>query len=337
VVHVHSDGATSWDFSTGWYGDYVDQSVVNNMVDEGLRRLTGQSTLSTVWQALLPGYAPGKAIAVKVNFNNCGDCADSDNKIDALIEPVNALVRGMKEMNVQEEDIWIYDSRKSLPDRFRTRCLYPNVRFFDRGTCAEGATFVSSDPNAEVNFGHSSLAARRIADVVIDATYLINMPIIKEHNTAAVTLGFKNHFGTIIKVTGAGENNLHYYINPVDSHFSSSYNPLVDIYLNPHIRDKTVLIVGDGLFGGFGNVTPSQWSTFGNDAANSLFLAVDPVAVDCVMLDILDADPHYHPGRSGGHADDYLELAASVGLGVFERGDPWGSGYSQIDYLKVEL
>lgn len=341
VVHVHSDAVTSWDFSTGWYGDYVNQSIVNDMVDEGLKQLTGQSTVAAAWQTLLPDYAPGKAIAVKVNFNNSGwSCSDSDNIIDALIEPVNALVRGMKEIGVHEEDVWVYDALRRLPDRFRTRCPYPNVRFFEHnGVCAEPATFNSSDPNAEISFGHPNLSNRRITDVVIDATYLINVPIIKDHGIAPVTLGFKNHFGTINNIVRSGDDSLHYYIYPQDARYSSSYNPLIDIYLNPHIRDKTALIVGDGLYGGLtdpNSVPPKRWSTFGNDAANSLFLAIDPVAIECVMFDILDAEPVYHP-RWSGLDNDYLELAANAGLGIFERGDPWGVGYDQIDYQKIEL
>ena len=67
---VHDPDATSWDFSTSWYGDYVDQDVVNNMVDEGLKTLTGESTVADSWRALLPGYSHGKAIAIKVNLNN---------------------------------------------------------------------------------------------------------------------------------------------------------------------------------------------------------------------------------------------------------------------------
>lgn len=348
VVHVYAPGhddppvpaATSWDFATGWYGDYVNQSVVNDMMDEGLKQLTGQSTVAAAWQTLLPGYAPGKAIAVKVNFNNAGSCTDSDNIIDALIEPINALVRGMKEIGVQEEDVWVFDASRKLPDRFRTRCFYSNVRFFEGGyvICGERATFNSSDPNAEVSFDHPNLTARRITDVVVDATYLINMPIMKDHGIAGVTLGFKNHLGTIDRIKGSGDDDLHCYFCPGDSRYSSNYNPLVDIYLNPHIRDKTALIVGDGLYGSLTNtnLVPRRWSTFGDDAPNSLFLAVDPVAIDCVMFDILDAEPVYHP-RWSGKDNDYLELAASAGLGVFERGDPWGSGYSQIDYQKIEL
>ncbi len=338
VVHVHAANATSWDFSTGWYGDYVNQSVVNTMVEEGLKALTGTNSAQAAWQQLLPNYRSGQVIAIKVNFNNSA-CTDSDNVIDGLIEPVNALIATLKSFGVAESDIWIFDASRALPNRFVNGCLYSGVRFFDdisKG-CREDATFTSNDPNAEVTFQHPNLKNRRLTDVVINADYLINVPILKDHGISGVTLGLKNHFGTIEYVRGAGNDDLHSYINPTNSLYSTSYSPLVDICLNPHIRDKTVLVLGDGLFGALGNTNtePRRWSTFGDQAPNSLFLSSDQVAVDCVMLDILDAEPVYHP--QAGHRDDYLKLAAQAGLGTYERGDPWGSGYTQIDYRRVEV
>jgi hypothetical protein len=42
--------------------------------------------------------------------------------------------------------------------------------------------------------------------------------------------------------------------------------------------------------------------------------------------------------RGGVHEEayDYLRLAQTRGLGTFEKGEPWSSGYSQIEYLRVE-
>jgi hypothetical protein len=337
VIHAHSSSATSWDFSTGWYGNYVNQNVVNNLTVEGLKSLTGQSTIEAAWQALLPGYVPGMGIAIKVNFNNA-TCDNPDNIIDGLIHPVNALIQGMLLMGVQQQDIWVYDASRPLPDQFRNGCLFPNILFFDRaGGCAEPATFDSSDPYAEVDFQHPNLTNRRITDVIIEATYLINMPIIKDHGISGVTLGFKNHFGTINNIIRGGADNLHYYIDRDDARYDPTYSPMVDIFANPHIRDKTVLTVGDGLYGALGNtnVVPQPWETFNNLAPNSLFFSQDPVALDCVLLDILDAEPGSHPNRPD--AQDYLELASQAGMGTFERGDPWGSGYTLIDYQKIEI
>jgi hypothetical protein len=154
------------------------------------------------------------------------------------------------------------------------------------------------------------------------------MPIMKPHGLPGVTLTFKNHFGNI-----NFPNLLHSYIGPNEAHYSENYNPLIDIYLNPHIRDKTILVVGDALIAARRfNVTPEPWTTFGNQVPNSMFFATDPVAIDSVMADLIDAEVTLLAS-----AFDYLALAQNAGLGTFERGDPWGSGYSVIDYLKIEL
>ena len=83
VIHVHSPNATSWDFSSGWYGDYVDQAIANDMVDQGVMALTNATTVANAWRAVLPAYVVGQKIAIKINLNNA-TTNDSDNVIDAL-------------------------------------------------------------------------------------------------------------------------------------------------------------------------------------------------------------------------------------------------------------
>jgi len=327
-VHIHSTGATSWDFGTDYYGNYVNQVVVDAMVDRGVMGLTGTSSVTQAWQALIPDYAPGEAIAIKVNFNNAYYiCGDVDLDIDALIHPVNAIVRGLKLMGVAEADIWVYDATRPIPDVFVTGCLYGGVQYFD-SRCRTEATFDNDDPDAVVHFsppgGIPAPPDKKITDVVVNATYLINIPIIKKHGGAGITLAFKNHLGTIHR--------------PSDLHGSivteSGYSSMVDLYLNPHVRYKTKLVVGDGLFGNRRDncSKPEPWTTFGGGAPNSLFFAVDPVAVDCVMCDLLEEEAGIR-----GDSDWYLQAAEEAGLGTYERGDPWGSGYSQIDYEYIEL
>ena len=65
-MHVHCNSATSWSGQTD-YWNYVNQNVVSNMVDQGLMALIGTSTVADAWQALLPNYQSGQAIAIKVN------------------------------------------------------------------------------------------------------------------------------------------------------------------------------------------------------------------------------------------------------------------------------
>ena len=71
VIHIHSDQATHWSGQTD-YWNYVNQNVVNDMVDQGVMALTGTATVAAAWRTLLPSYQPGQGIAIKVSFNNSG-------------------------------------------------------------------------------------------------------------------------------------------------------------------------------------------------------------------------------------------------------------------------
>ena len=316
VVHVHDVDATYWGGS-GYYGNCVRQNVVNAMVDRGVKELAGAATRADAWRILIPNYSGG-IVAIKVNFNNSGQT----NVIDGLIHPVNAVIQGLVDIGVATRDIWVFDAVRPIPDRFKNGCTFTGVTFHDQ----ENASF----PVA-VTFSRPGIPAQSLASAVTSADYLINMPIVKRHSITGVTLGFKNHFGTI---SNCGT--LHDYVDVNSgSHYSRTHNPMVDIYLDANIRSKTVLTLGDGLFGSKNdtNSVPQPWETFGNQFPNSLLFSTDPVAADCVMYDLLNAEPWYNPDQ----AADHLRLAADAGLGVYEQGDPWGSGYSQIDYHKITL
>jgi hypothetical protein len=335
VIHVRSTGATHWQGEKDFW-NHVDQNVVNTMVEQGLKALTGYDTLAEAWRALIPSYRSGQKIAIKVNFNNTSTCTDIDGVIDGIIEPVNALVVGLEQIGVARSDICVYDAIRALPARFTSRAL-SGISFYDgsyQGNCQNSAGF-SYQFDAYIPFNPPpgvSMPSEVVTDVLRNAT-LINIPIMKGgHPIARVTLGFKNHFGTIDNPGG-----LHTYINVVQKPpgYRTDYNPLVDIYRSQHIGLKTVLTVGDGLFAAIDFAgAPQTWSTFGNQLPNSLFFSIDPVAIDCVMHDFIAAQPGTNI-PSG--ANNYLILAANAGLGVFETINPWSGSYSFIDYRSVNI
>ncbi len=333
VVHVHAEDATFWSGQTD-YWNYVNQGVVHEMVDRGMVSLTGTSSVAAAWQTLLPDYQPGQAIAIKVNLNNAFQCEDVDSAIDALIQPVNGVVRGLKQIGVLETDIWVYDAKRAIPYRLVADSQYSNIRYYGRLPCGHReARFDSNDPHAYVTFsppaGIPMPPPVKITDVLINATYLINMPIVKTHGGFGITLSFKNHLGTVDEPSA-----FHDYEGLNGPYYRSDYSTLVDLYQNPHIAGKTILTIGDGLFAAKDNNTapPSTWGTFGNQVPNSLFFSRDPVAIDCVMCDFLTAEVSVPAA-----ADDYLLVASDAGMGVFERAEPWGGGYSLIDYVKAEV
>ena len=103
---------------------------------------------------------------------------------------------------------------------------------------------------------------------------------------------------------------------------------------NPHIRDKTVLIIGDALYGGWqsNNTAPERWDSFNDDSPNMLFFSGDPVAIDSVMFDYLDREGYVNPA-----SEDILVVAAQAGLGVHERWDnDTDRHYQSIDYIEIE-
>ena len=341
VVHIHDESATAWDFGDGYYGDFVDQDAVNAMVDEGVTALTGTAAAAEAWQALVPDYSPGKAIAIKVNFNNNWACEPTHVNLNNVIHPINAIVRGLCQAypDFQGRDVWVYDASgqgdsppRELPTRFTSGCLYDGVRFFDN-LCNETAGYASTDPSAVVTWHNPAEIPTppqvQVTDVLVNAAYLINIPVVKRHAVAGVTLSFKNHFGSIENCQ-----QLHNWVYPGHAHYGGQdYSPMVDIYRNKHIAGKTVLTLGDALFGNWvcNNSKAQRWKTFGHAAPNSLLFSGDPVALDCVMSDLLDAEHEI-----GDFSDDHLVYASRVGLGTHERGEPWGDGYSHIRYVYLK-
>ena len=344
VVRVHSDQATFWDFGSTWYGNYVNQQVVNTMMTQGLKKLTNQSSLHAAWSRIMPGYAPGKKIAVKINLNNASK-DDIDLSIDALPQVAIALVKTLcEDYGVAQQDIMIYDALRPMPGRFYTpvAAAFPLVGLYDNGGgyAPQRAGFTHIDPSLKLTFSQPNLVSERwLTDLLFQAAYVINMPILKKHGTQPVTLGFKNHFGSTDKLGTLGINDdLHAYINPNYLPFyDPAKMPLVDINANPNIRGKTVLTIGDGLFGSrVVSAAPERWGTFGGKAPNSLLFSRDVVAVDCVMADLLGAEFGFD-GFPADSAYDYMVNAEQRGMGVFEKGDPWGAGYNKFIYEVMEL
>jgi uncharacterized Fe-S center protein len=336
VVHTHNNHATGWDYASGWYGEAVSQVIVDRMTDRGVMDLTGTATRADAWGAVMPAYAAGQKVAIKINLNNAS-CNDSDQVIDALPQPVNSVILGLKAIGVPENDILVYDVTNGwhsgqMPARLvnKVTALYPGVQFhsYDGGCSTELGYNSSEKVHFNVPAGQS-ISDRPICNALVQAAYLINMPIMKKHGMAGVTLGFKNHFGSI-----DGCNQVHWSIDLGDANYLSTYSGLVDIYNNAHFKNKTVLTIGDGLYGARVNnysEVPSPWPTFDNKPPNSLFISKDPVAIDCVMYDFLDED-----GGVPSGSDDYLKLANAAGFGTFEHWD--GSHqYHSIDYRRIEV
>ncbi|NMB68017.1 MAG: DUF362 domain-containing protein [Chloroflexi bacterium] len=334
VVRVHSNTVTDWTGS-GNYWDHVSQDRVNAMVNEGVCGLTGKATSAEAWRAILPNYVAGQGIAIKANFNNTMDpygCSNPSPEINPLPQIAIPVIEGLKSIGVLETNICFYDGvGRRIPDYFYSpiHSTFPEVLFYD--ACHLPVEL----SNGYINFypPTGTMPSQKIAKPAEDANYLINIPDVKNHYNAGITLGFKNHFGTI---QHPGDLHTRTFVTNEGTEYRLDYNPLVDINKSPLIGSKTVLTLGNGIFGSLGNQSaiPNIWpNTFG-DYPKSLFFAKDPVAIDCVMADFLDAEWGNYQNSSR-----YLELAEQAGLGIFEHvvnplANP--NGYTKIDYKVIE-
>jgi hypothetical protein len=331
VIRVHSGSATSWTGQSS-YWNYVNQDKITEMVNSGLMNLTKTGNVSDAWHAILPNYTNGQKVAIKVSFNNSENCT-SGNAIDGIIEPVNALINGMVARGVSVGNIYVYDAMRALPTRFTSKGV-SGVHYVSIGSCSGTDLATWSETNVAFHPPSGSVASETLAQVLIDATYVINMPIMKRHPIGGVSLGYKNHFGSINDPGG-----LHTWIDVVNGTARSDYNPLVDIYANANVGAKTVLTVGDGIFSTHEfNQAPVAWTIFNNETPKSLFFSQDPVAIDCVMHDFVRLEMQAISDPITSSANRYLQLAEAKGQGVFESiSNPLTGSYSKIDYVKVEL
>jgi len=341
IVEIQNPNATSWDFSTGYYWEYVDQGVVDQMVEQGVKALTDQPTAQAAWETILSDYSDGDVVGIKINGNDFPNFLNNHNNINTEPHLINAIIRGVKTAAVPEADIWVIEpsggTSRYFPQYYYDiiHALYPNVPLMDRSDTSFGA-------NAELLVTFPYTGNQYITDQMAEIDHLIIVPIMKAITPSwGLTGAIKMMQGNI-----QSPGDLHNYLGR-----TSADNPDVLIYQNPHIIGKTRLLVGDGLFGtwtgihftgGYGgadslsspcNDIPKPWITFNDEAPNCLFFGVDPVALDCVMYDHILAERNAQDQVGGQSLASFNEpqliAGEAAGLGVRDHGPP----YTEIDYI----
>ena len=152
--------------------------------------------------------------------------------------------------------------------------------------------------------------------------YLVNIPTLKAHSTAGITLAAKNHFGSFTRTWAM---HLH------DGLMKNSDNPerlgyglyrvQTDIMMHKLLSGKNLFMIVDGLYPGEDALgVPFKWESepFNNDWCSSIFMSFDPVAIESVCHDFLRTEyngPTISESRPNWYGvDDYLHQAADSSL-----------------------
>lgn len=344
VVCIRDGRATSWDGATGhWWDDAnTDQKVVHGMTSRLVQNLSGRTNGKQAWDALfrsfneshntsISGYRPGQRIAIKVNCNQDrspewgvpGQGGRPGIAQNGLPSPhaVVALVTQLIEVaGVRGEDIMIYDVTgiRNVGQPILTRIRANSNPQFQMVKFLAGDDYnlggrLSAVPDAAnpIRFAQADVPTAYLPRQVTEATYLINMALLRPHGMAGVTLTAKNHFGSVHFPNDGGWSPRILHNSVLRTQPMASYNALVDLVGHRHLGGKTMLYVLDGLYTAEHNEgSVFKWASFNDHWASSMLMSQDPLAIDSVALDLLRSEPRATQVR--GNADNYLHEAAQA-------------------------
>jgi len=288
--------------------------VAKQMVDRAIRELTGKDALGDAWREFV---APDDVVGIKINTRGGKFLSTQPCVIDAIT--AGLMAAGVKANNIIVWDVW---TRELVAAGYTLNVSDQGVRCYatDRGTYTGGdelnqntvkdmlKPFYSATPvplaDKEVYF------TKILAD---DVTAVINAPLIKDHSITGVTCSMKNHYGSIM--------------NPADLHGGLCDPYIAALNAAGPIKDKTRLILVDGLRGLYngGPHDRPQWRW----TPNAIIAATDPVAVDALALAILEEKRKEKGMASVARRAKCLATAAEMGLGT--------NDLAQVDLREIDL
>jgi len=320
VVWIHDKNATSEGFSNSegdyWYMDKnCNQQVVDSMMNNSVLQISGKSNCIDAWDAIFryfnsthgrgdSGYQAGESIAIKLNLTTSYNGIATD-KMDVSPQLVFSLLKQLiEEAGVPESKIWIGDSYRTFRDEYWDKChsVYPDVHYVD-GTGLNGREKTKPSALQLLKFSNKKETSS-IPQHYVDAAYFINMPNLKSHDYAGITIAAKNHQGSVLQSGTLPEDQfamfMHPYLPGANSN-NRTYRHLVDFMGHKDLGGKTMLYIVDGIWAGrnsTGIIEKWNMAPFNGDYPSSLFVSQDAVAVESVCFDFLLAEYANKPGSN---------------------------------------
>ncbi len=213
VVWVRDPKAAYWSGDRGsvtdqwWMDASTDQGRVDAMISTLVRNVTGETTDEEAWRAIFSyygkrykgrganAYRPGEIVAVKVNMNNSNPVVPT-NLVNVSPQVTLALVRQLVTLvHVEPQNILVYDAQRDIYPGLLDKIWndYKDVRFVQRGAPdpehqthpaygeihgLEQALWVEGQSYSGSHYGN----ARFIPQQVKDATYILNVALVKGHS-----------------------------------------------------------------------------------------------------------------------------------------------------------
>jgi hypothetical protein len=320
VVAVKSD--KSVDINTG----AADDAVVREMMARGMRTLTGARTTRDAWRRF---FMPADVVGLKVNCGGYPHCVSA-------YEIVAECVRQLMDIGLRPAQIVVYERFQNQMDEVNYAPHLPEgvqivaAERANRNVDNSGydpATYLEADL-----FGEDDTRSNMMRLVSRQLTKIINIPNMKDHGATGVTGCLKNiaygSFSNVARTHQRGK-----------SHTYSLVGRLAAI---EPLRSRTVLQIMDGLRGVWHGGPFARTTRYVFYPRQMLF-GTDPVAIDRLLLDIIEQERRSHGAISiwdrspaslkvdDGRARDadpnvniiirepgHVEYASTLGLGVYD-------------------
>jgi hypothetical protein len=272
----------------------INQTIIQEMINKGITEFTGKNTLADAWSQF---FTSEEIVSLKVNTLGLDSLIGTDY-MQHFTGVSSATINGLKEINIQEQNMFIWErSDEELVNGGYT------IQREEGKLRIMGTKVQRKGPNEGFNpesypVGNSST---RVHTYITNlSTSFINIPVLKTHGIAGITGSLKNHYGSID--------------NPREFHPNNATNPgIPEINAIPVIRNKQKLIICDALLGVFDG--GPRWNRDKLWPFGGLIFGTDPVAVDTVMLKIIEekrATQELEPVESNAI---HLSLSEDLGLG----------------------
>jgi hypothetical protein len=272
----------------------TNQGVVNRMVVDGMKKLSGTVNLYESWDALFhsfnlrknkvnKGYTQGEKIFIKINQGTAnGKLKENDRKngfyiAESITQSAgakngtlgtcetypNVVLEILRELvnvvGVDQKNIAIGDPIAHIYGHNYEvwAAEFPEVVYVDKASTYFGRTLIKPT-TADLVFYSDKSQIDKLYDVIENADYLINVANLKPHGRAGMSLTAKNHFGSQARNSAF---HLHASLispvslgNPTNAGYGK-YRVMVDLMGSRYLGRNTLLYVVDALYGGGSNET----------------------------------------------------------------------------------
>jgi uncharacterized protein (DUF362 family) len=264
-------------------GTAVDAARMAALLDRAMQGFAGATGGGDCWRQLV---RPGQVVGLKVN-------TIAGRGLSTNVVLVQAIIGKLRQAGIRANDIVVWDRTGRELERAGLQAALTSGA--EPVRCM-GTDDVGYEDDAE-SFGVAHCRLSKILTRVCDL--VINVPLLKDHGEAGVTLAMKNMYGVID--------------NPYQCHANGCNPAVADVNMLPTIRNKVRFIIADlstvGYEGGPGFRPQFAWKY------NGLLVATDRVASDYVGWQIIErkrAEQGLETLAAAGRPPRYIATAADA-------------------------